>query len=140
MLEGRSDSTVQSSSEDQRRPVVVRVRLAVGAMGAAVLGATLHVLHHVGPLAGAALLAGVMGKLVFGVVGFVAALPMLLRLRSRTGSWRVPGGVLVVMMVVFMFSSFVIGPALTSEDKEDSPSQKNPPTSKSVPKGHEAHH
>jgi hypothetical protein len=61
-------------------------------VGAAVLGAAPHVLHHVGPLAGAALLAGATGKLLFGALGFLLAVPMLRRLRRRTGSWRVPGG------------------------------------------------
>src|SRR5215207_9050967 len=89
-----------------------RLRAAVAALCAAVLGAAPHVLHHVGPLAGAALLAGVTGKLLFGALGFVLAVPMLRRLRRRTGSWRVPGGALAAMAVVFTFSSFVIGPAL----------------------------
>ena len=46
-----------------------RVRATFAAVGAAVLGAAPHVLHHAGPLAGAALLAGVGGKLLFGALG-----------------------------------------------------------------------
>jgi hypothetical protein len=37
----------------------------------AVTGVLPHVLHHIGPLAGAALLAGAGGKLLFAVAGFV---------------------------------------------------------------------
>ena len=67
-----------------------RVRATLAAVGAAVLGAAPHVLHHAGPLAGAALLAGVSGKLLFGALGFLLAIPMLRRLRRRHDSWAVP--------------------------------------------------
>ena len=119
------------------------MRAGVAAVGAAVLGAAPHVLHHVGPLAGAALLAGVSGKLLFGALGFLLAIPMLRRLRRRHDSWAVPGGVLALMAVVFTFSSFVIGPALA-----DSGGGSTTPTTNSVPSAppgvspaeHEAHH
>jgi hypothetical protein len=64
------------------------------------------VLHHVGPLAGAAVLAGATGTLLFGALGFALAIPMLRRLHRRHGSWAVPGGVLALMAVVFTFSAF----------------------------------
>jgi hypothetical protein len=120
-----------------------RARATLAAVGAAVLGAAPHVLHHAGPLAGAALLAGVGGKLLFGALGFLLAIPMLRRLHRRHGSWAVPGGVLALMAVVFTFSSFVIGPALT-----DSGGGSTTPATQSVPSAprgvspseHEAHH
>jgi hypothetical protein len=37
-------------------------------------------------LAGAALLAGATGRLLFGALGFLLAVPMLVRLRRRSGS------------------------------------------------------
>jgi ABC-type branched-subunit amino acid transport system permease subunit len=121
--------------------VVARVRAAVAAVGAAVLGAAPHVLHHVGPLAGAALLAGATGKLLFGAVGFLLAIPMLRRLRRRTSSWRLPGAALAVMAVIFTFSSFVIGPALTGSDEPTTPSQNVPAAPPGASPGeHEAHH
>ena len=80
-----------------------RVRATLAAVGAAVLGAAPHVLHHAGPLAGAALLAGVTGKLVFGALGLLLAIPMLSRLHRRHGSWAEPVGVLALMAVVFTF-------------------------------------
>lgn len=130
-----------------------RMRAALATLGAAVLGAAPHVLHHLGPLAGAALLAGVTGKLVFGALGFLLAIPLLRRLRRRTGSWAVPGGALVLMAVVFTFSSFVVGPALTGADDEsatkpspvpgqtqpDKPAQPAQPA-QPTPEEHDSHH
>ena len=116
-------------------------------VGAAVLGAAPHVLHHVGPLAGAAVLAGATGKLLFGALGFVLAIPMLRRLHRRHGSWAVPGGLLALMAVVFTFSTFVIGPAVTGGSESATPSKSEP--SQAVPDAappgvspseHEAHH
>ncbi len=125
-----------------RPGVIERVRAAVAAVGAAVLGAAPHVLHHVGPLAGAALLAGATGKLLFGALGFLLAVPMLRRLRRRHGSWAVPGGVLALMAVVFTFSTFVIGPAIAGSGGESATPAKNTPTAPSgvSPSEHESHH
>jgi hypothetical protein len=120
-----------------------RVRAMLAAVGAGVLGAAPHVLHHAGPLAGAALLAGVGGKLLFGALGFLLAIPMLRMLQRRHGSWAVPGGVLALMAVVFTFSSFVIGPALTdSGGGPTTPTTKSAPSAPSgvSPSEHEAHH
>src|ERR671918_299846 len=64
--------------------------VGVAGAGAGVLGAAPHVLHHVGPLAGAAVLAGTTGTLLFGALGLVAATPMLLWMQRRSGSWRSP--------------------------------------------------
>ena len=119
------------------RDALGRLRGAFAAFGAAVLGAAPHVLHHVGPLAGAAILAGATGKLLFGALGFLLAVPMLRRIRRRTGSWRVPGAALALMAVIFTFSSLVIGPTLTGAD--------DPAPAKNVPAGvtpaeHDAHH
>ena len=108
-----------------------RVRAAAAAVFAGWLGAAPHVLHHAGPLAGAAVLAGATGTLLFGLLGFVLAVPMLRRLRRRTGSWRVPGGALALMAAVFVFSSLVIGPALTGSGETARPAQDV---------AHESHH
>jgi hypothetical protein len=119
---------------------LVRVRAALAGVGAAVLGAAPHVLHHVGPLAGAALLAGATGKVLFGALGFLLAIPMLRRLRRRTGAWRVPGGALALMAVVFAFSSFVIGPAVTGGDEPAAPANVPSAPAGVSPDEHEAHH
>lgn len=97
---------------DQPVRTWARVRAGLLAVWAAVTGAAPHVLHHVAPLAGTAVVAGAGGRVVFGAVGFVAALPMLRRLRRRTGSWRAPALALVAFAAVFTFSTLVIGPAV----------------------------
>ena len=123
---------------------VARVRAAIAVLGAAVLGAAPHVLHHVGPLAGAALLAGASGKVLFGALGFALAVPMLRRLRRRTGSWRVPGGVLALMAVMFTFATFVIGPALTGADGGRQSAAPSGTVPSAPPRGsdseHDTHH
>ena len=96
---------------------------------AAVLGLAPHILHHAGLLAGAALLAGTAGALLFGAVGFVAAIPFLLRVHRRCGNWRVPGALLALFAVVFSISTFVIGPAMSgtsSSTSKSTPGQSAP--------------
>ena len=118
-----------------------RAWMAVSAVAAAVLGLLPHILHHVGPLAGAALFAGATGSLLFGAIGFVAAIPFLLRVRRRCGNWRVPAGILAAMAVVFSLSTFVIGPAITGAGEDDgnnTPSEAAPADAK--PSGHKGHH
>jgi hypothetical protein len=117
----------------------LRQRLAAIASSAvaAVLGVLPHVLHHAGPLAGAALLAGTAGTLLFGAIGLIAAIPFLLRVHRRSGNWRVPAALLAIFAVMFSISAFVIGPAISSESK--------PTTNQSTPatpatEGHEEHH
>jgi hypothetical protein len=120
---------------------VGRVRAALAAAGATLLGIAPHVLHHAGPLAGAALLAGVSGRLLFGAIGFVAAVPMLRRLQRRTGSWQLPAGVLAVMVAVFAFSTLVIGPALTGGGEDGSSARPaRPGVTQPPPAGHDSHH
>ena len=99
------------------------------------IGLLPHVLHHVGPLAGAALLAGAAGTALFAAIGFVAAIPFLLRLHRRFGSWQAPALALAVFAVMFSLSSFVIGPAIAGEDTPATPQPgiEQPP-------GQEEHH
>lgn len=87
----------------------------VGVIGAAV-GLAPHVLHHVGLLAGTALVAGTGGTALFGVLGLAASVPLLLRLRRRFGTWWAPAIGLAVFTVMFSLSAFVIGPAISGSD------------------------
>lgn len=80
----------------------------------ALVGLTPHVLHHVGFLAGSALIAGAGGTILFGVVGLVASVPFLLRLRRRFGTWRAPALALGIFAAMFTVSALVIGPAIDS--------------------------
>ncbi|MBS3942428.1 MAG: hypothetical protein KG028_15830 [Actinobacteria bacterium] len=107
--------------------VATRVRTTLLGLWAAVTGAAPHVLHHVGPLAGTALVAGAGGRALFGVAGFVATIPMLRRLRRRTGSWRVPGLALAAFAAIYTVSTLFVGPAIgaaTSPDPATSPTEQ----------------
>ena len=84
----------------------------VGAIGIAV-GLAPHVLHHVGLLAGTALIAGAGGTALFGAVGLVASVPLLLRLHRRFHSWWAPAIGLSVFVIMFLVSAFIIGPAIS---------------------------
>ena len=119
-----------------------RVWLAVSSALAVVLGLAPHVLHHAGPLAGAALFAGLGGSLLFGALGFALAIPFLLRLRRRFGSWRVPAAALTLFAAAFSISTFVVGPAITGNgddgtSSQDQPQRQGQPISEDE---HEAHH
>lgn len=107
-----SPSTVPPAGSASPRSVAARVRTAMLGVWAAITGAAPHVLHHVGPLAGTALVAGAGGRALFGVAGFVATIPMLRRLRRRTGSWRVPGMALAAFAAIYTVSTLLVGPAI----------------------------
>jgi len=96
------------------------------------IGLLPHVLHHVGPLAGAALLAGATGRALFAAIGFVAAIPFLRRLHRRFGTWRAPAIALALFAAMFSLSSFVIGPAISSDNAPARPGIEQG--------GHEQHH
>lgn len=129
---------------EQGAPRTVRERVSalVSAVVAAVLGIAPHVLHHVGPLAGAALLAGTGGALLFGAIGLVAAIPFLVRVHRRCGNWRVPGALLVLFAVVFSISTFVIGPAISGSDSGATSKSTTNQTAPAAPakEGHDVHH
>lgn len=111
-----------------------RLWSGVVAVWAAVTGLAPHVLHHVGPLAGAALLAGAGGKLLFAAIGFVVSIPFLLRLRRRFATWKAPAVALAVFAAVFTFSTFVVGPLITGSGESDRPGIQQPAG------GHMGHH
>lgn len=112
--------------------------MALSGALAAIIGLAPHVLHHVGPLAGAAIFAGVGGTLLFGAIGLVAAIPFLLRVHRRCGNWRTPAALLVLFAAMFSLSAFVIGPAISGSDDKGSGSPA--PGAPAEPSGHSAHH
>ena len=118
----------------ERRSVVERAWSAVLAVWGGFIGLLPHVLHHVGPLAGAALLAGAGGTALFAAIGFVASIPFLLRVRRRFGTWRAPAIALAIFAGMFSLSSFVIGPAITGGD------DAAPTPGIEQPAGHDEHH
>lgn len=78
-----------------------------------VMGIVPHVLHHVTLLAGTALVAGSGGTALFGALGFLTSIPLLMRLRRRFGTWRAPAIGLLIFAAMFALSTFVIGPAIS---------------------------
>lgn len=125
--------TPATDSETTRR----RARWSVGAVLGTAMGLAPHLLHHVGLLAGTALLAGVGGTVLFGVLGLVAMLPMLLRLRRRFSSWWAPGIAVAVFAAMFAVSTFLIGPALRADV---SPHEPGPAPSTPSTQDHSRHH
>lgn len=133
-LSGGANVSVVAEVALPLRRLPARLWSGVLAVWGAVIGLVPHVLHHVGPLAGAALLAGVGGTLLFAAIGFVAAIPFLLGLYRRFASWRAPAIALAVFAAMFSLSSFVIGPAISGAD--------DAPTRPGIEQrdGHEQHH
>ena len=110
--------------------------VAAGAGGGAVLGVAPHLLHHAGLLAGASVLAGAGGTLLFAALGLLAAVPLLVRMRRRTGGWLAPGATLAASAALFALSALVIGPAVTgARDPGAPPAEER----KAPPPAHEKH-
>ena len=118
----------------ERRSLGSRTWAALVAGWGAFIGILPHVLHHVGPLAGAALLAGAGGTALFFAIGIIASIPFLLRLYRRFRTWRAPAIALAIFAGLFSLSSFVIGPAISGAD------DPAPPPGIEQPAGHEQHH
>lgn len=106
------------------------------AVWGAVTGVAPHVLHHVGPLAGAAILAGAGGRVLFFGIGLVAAIPMLLRLYRRFRSWVAPATAVAIFAAMFTLSTFVIAPLIAGSDGRSYDRQPGV----QLPSGHAAHH
>ena len=103
-----------------------RVWGGVLAAWAVVTGLAPHVLHHAGPLAGAALLAGAGGKAIFFALGLLLTVPMLRRLYRRFGTLVAPALAIAGFAAVFTISSFVIAPRLTGSDRSQQPGIQQP--------------
>lgn len=108
---------------------------AVSAAIGAVMGLLPHVLHHVGLLAGAALVTGVAGNLLFGAVGLLLSIPLLRRLQRRFDTWKAPAIAVALFAMMFTFSALVIGPAIS-----DDSGQPDVPVRTPSPSEHDSHH
>ncbi len=100
------------------------------------VGAAPHVLHQVGLVAGASLLAGTAGTLLFGALGLLAAIPVLVKVRRRTGGWLLPGASLALFAAVFALSSLVLGPLLTGTWSSGEPDRLPPKAGEARHEGH----
>jgi len=83
----------------------------VGGIGLLV-GLIPHLLHHLGFLVGTALIAGSGGTALFGALGLLSSLPMLIRLRRRFNTLKAPAIALVFFALMFALSNYFIGPML----------------------------
>lgn len=113
-------TTIALAGRGERR---FGARLWGGAVAAfaAVSGVAPHVLHHLGPLAGAALLAGFAGQALFFVLGLALSVPMLLKLHRRFRTPLAPAIAVLAFAAVFTFSSVVVAPLLTDSDAPATP-------------------
>lgn len=119
---------------DRRGPFAAAWNILSAVVGA-LMGLAPHVLHHVGLLAGAALLTGTGGNLLFGVLGLLFSIPLLRRLYRRFHTWRAPAIALAVFAVMFSLSALVIGPAISGGPPADAPRP-----SQDAPTDHTSHH
>ena len=110
-------------------------RDTAGAVVGAVLGLVPHVMHHIGLLAGAALVTGVGGNLLFFAVGLVLSIPLLRRLYRRFQTWLAPTVAVGVFAALFSISAFVIGPAISG-----GAGAGDQPPSQAPSQSHDAHH
>jgi hypothetical protein len=129
---------VATGAEDHagERPRQGRLRAVWTAISGAtgvVVGLAPHVLHHIGPLVGTALVAGAGGTALFGALGLLATIPLLVRLRRRFGSWWAPALALLVFTAAFVVSTTVIGPLISGDGG-------GTPTTPTTPAGHDDHH
>lgn len=121
-----STSTVAAAPKSGRG---IGGRVWAGAVAAwgVISGLAPHVLHHVGPLAGAAVLAGFGGKALFFALGLLLSLPLLRRLYRRFKTWLAPALAVVVFAGMFALSSLLIAPWITGgSDKPASPGIQQP--------------
>ncbi|MGZ9882457.1 hypothetical protein ACXN1G_00685 [Rhodococcus ruber] len=125
------ESIPAAAAEPTKKGALAAVWNAVSGAIGAVMGLVPHVLHHVGLIAGAALVTGAGGNLLFFGLGVVFSIPMLRRLYRRFHTWKAPAIALVVFAGMFALSAFVIGPALTGNTSDD-PSELPGQTSATV--------
>ena len=114
----------------------------VSAAFGALMGLVPHVLHHVGIIAGAALVGGAGGNLLFGVLGLVLSVPLLRRLYRRFHTWKAPAIALAVFALMYALSALVIGPAISGDTPTPSPATTGSSTTSPSPSStdHGAHH
>ena len=109
-----------------------------GAIGlwAAFVALLPHVVHHVLPFVGGALLTGVAGGVVFAAVGVAAMVPFLIGLRRRFGTWMAPFAALALFGAVFVASTVLVGPLVRGALTYGTPDDAYP----SVHPSHPSHH
>jgi peptidoglycan/LPS O-acetylase OafA/YrhL len=97
----------------ERSGVAARIWQAVVGIWGAFVAVVPHVLHHVGPLAGAAILAGLGGRVLFFVLGLAVAFPLLRRLYRRFRTWAAPAIAVGVFALMYTVSTLAVGPLIS---------------------------
>jgi predicted PurR-regulated permease PerM len=95
-------------------------------------------MHHVGLLAGTAILTGALGNGILYVVGLVMTIPLLRRLRKRFKTVWAPVIGVGVFTALFSLSAFVVGPAIGSGGGQVP--VKTPTPTVTTSDGHDLHH
>lgn len=127
----------EGTAPDRGKGVWATVRAGIGAA----LGVLPHLMHHIGFLAGAAVLTGALGNGVLYVVGLLMSIPMLRRLRARFRTRWAPAIGVAVFTALFSLSAFVIGPAIGGGAEEPPATTPTPaPVVTTTPVDHEEHH
>jgi peptidoglycan/LPS O-acetylase OafA/YrhL len=108
-----SQTPSQADGALDRNGVAARIWQGVVGVWGGVVALLPHVLHHVGPLAGAALLAGLGGRVLFFFLGLAFAFPMLRRLHSRFRTWIAPAIAVGVFALMYTASTLVLGPLIS---------------------------
>jgi peptidoglycan/LPS O-acetylase OafA/YrhL len=101
---------------EETAPRIGVVRHAISGVWGAVSGIAPHVLHHVGPLAGAAIFAGAAGRVLFFFLGLAVATPMLIRVYRRFRTWLAPAIAVGLFAVAYALSSAFIGPLISDSE------------------------
>ena len=134
-----ASTTVHTVAPAAARSRWKAVRDTAGAVIGTVLGIAPHVLHHIGLMAGAAVITGASGNALFYVIGLVFSVPMLRRLYRRFRTPWAPAIAVVVFTGLFSLSAFVIGPTISGADDAPTPSSPTEPTP-SPTVDHSEHH
>lgn len=118
----------------------IKLRAIWDALSAGVgvaLGILPHVLHHIGLIAGAALVTGAGGNVLFFALGLLLSIPLLRRIHRKFHTWLAPAIAVVIFAAMFSLSAFVIGPAIAG----DSGTRGDPTSPTPTPtEGHSEHH
>lgn len=125
-LQGTASAVLTDPAPSEAASAVSRtrwrtIRDTVGAVVGAVLGLVPHVMHHIGLVAGVAVITGAAGNALLFVVGLVFSVPLLLRLYRRFRTWRAPAIAVAVFATLFSLSAFVVGPAISGGTTEPAP-------------------
>lgn len=117
------------------------IRDGAGAAVGSVLAIVPHVMHHIGLLAGAALITGASGNALLYAVGLLFSVPMLRRLHRRFRTPWAPAIAVAIFTGLFSLSAFVIGPAISGSDEAPTrPSPSTPSPGTPSPETTDEHH